>query len=477
MRQLLDNAVYAPTRGRFKVYVIDEVHMLSSSAFNAMLKTLEEPPEHIKFILATTDPQKIPVTVLSRCLQFNLKQHAGGRDRVAPRAGARRGEDRRGEPGAAADRARRARAACAMRSACSIRRSPTAGGNVTEEAVRGMLGTVDTGHLFEVLEAVAAGDASRALAVADAMEARSLSFDNALGELARLLHRVALAQVSRRGAAGGPARARAGRSRWRGRSIPRTCSSTTRSRSTAGGICRSRPTSTPGFTMTLMRMLAFAPGGEAGARVRPATDAARARGPQRRRARRPRPLPRRVRRARPRRSTATGRPLARALKIVGAAKQLAERSELASWNGTRFELAVPQESRALADKSYVERLKVALREHLGRPRRAGRHGRRGRAGGPPRRWPRASAARARTRRASRWTPTRSCRSWSRASMRPSNRCNPVGKATAVMMNKGQLAGPDEAGAADAGQHAQDAGAACDRSRSRASRAPGWSRSS
>ena len=74
MRQLLESAIYAPTRGRFKVYVIDEVHMLSNSAFNAMLKTLEEPPEHVKFILATTDPQKIPVTVLSRCLQFNLKQ-------------------------------------------------------------------------------------------------------------------------------------------------------------------------------------------------------------------------------------------------------------------------------------------------------------------------------------------------------------------------------------------------------------------
>jgi len=74
MRQLLDTAQYAPTRGRYKVYVIDEVHMLSTSAFNAMLKTLEEPPEHLKFILATTDPQKIPVTVLSRCLQFNLKQ-------------------------------------------------------------------------------------------------------------------------------------------------------------------------------------------------------------------------------------------------------------------------------------------------------------------------------------------------------------------------------------------------------------------
>ena len=78
MRQLLENASYAPTRGRYKVYVIDEVHMLSNAAFNAMLKTLEEPPEHIKFILATTDPQKIPVTVLSRCLQFNLKQMPPG---------------------------------------------------------------------------------------------------------------------------------------------------------------------------------------------------------------------------------------------------------------------------------------------------------------------------------------------------------------------------------------------------------------
>src|SRR5205085_12305817 len=74
MRELLENALYAPTAGRYKVYIIDEVHMLSRNAFNAMLKTLEEPPEHVKFVLATTDPQKIPVTVLSRCLQFNLKQ-------------------------------------------------------------------------------------------------------------------------------------------------------------------------------------------------------------------------------------------------------------------------------------------------------------------------------------------------------------------------------------------------------------------
>src|SRR5216110_2336152 len=122
MRQLLETAQYAPTRGRFKVYVIDEVHMLSTSAFNAMLKTLEEPPEHMKFILATTDPQKIPVTVLSRCLQFNLKQ-------MPPSAIFRSCSPRR----RSSSKPRRCRssrgprpAACAMRCRCSTRRSRTA---------------------------------------------------------------------------------------------------------------------------------------------------------------------------------------------------------------------------------------------------------------------------------------------------------------------------------------------------------------
>jgi DNA polymerase III delta prime subunit len=121
MRQLLENAVYAPTRGRYKVYVIDEVHMLSNSAFNAMLKTLEEPPEHVKFILATTDPQKIPVTVLSRCLQFNLKQMPP--DRFRPPGPCPPGRRRSVRPaGARADCPLRGRqhARCAF--LCSIRR-------------------------------------------------------------------------------------------------------------------------------------------------------------------------------------------------------------------------------------------------------------------------------------------------------------------------------------------------------------------
>ena len=126
MREVLDNAQYAPTAGRFKVYLIDEVHMLSKAAFNSMLKTLEEPPEHVKFILATTDPQKIPVTVLSRCLQFNLKQMppACHRRPFAAGAGARRHALRMCPP-CSCWRAPR-RAACAMRCPCSTRPSPMA---------------------------------------------------------------------------------------------------------------------------------------------------------------------------------------------------------------------------------------------------------------------------------------------------------------------------------------------------------------
>jgi DNA polymerase-3 subunit gamma/tau len=195
MRQLLENAVYAPTRGRFKVYVIDEVHMLSNSAFNAMLKTLEEPPEHVKFILATTDPQKIPVTVLSRCLQFNLKQmtpqliaahlkHILGVEAISA------------EPAALHLLARSA--AGSMRDALSLLDQAIAhgAGKVEEAQVREMLGTVDLDYLFSILDALLSGDAAGMLQVADSMVMRSLSFDLALQELASLLTRLQVAQLA-----------------------------------------------------------------------------------------------------------------------------------------------------------------------------------------------------------------------------------------------------------------------------------------
>ncbi len=195
MRELLENAVYAPTRGRFKVYVIDEVHMLSNSAFNAMLKTLEEPPEHVKFILATTDPQKIPVTVLSRCLQFNLKQMtqpliAGHLKQVLE------AESISAEAGALQLLARSA--AGSMRDALSLLDQAIAhgSGKVEEVQVREMLGAVDLDHLLSIVDALLAGDAAAMLRVADEMAARSLSFDAALQEMAALFTRLQIAQLA-----------------------------------------------------------------------------------------------------------------------------------------------------------------------------------------------------------------------------------------------------------------------------------------
>jgi DNA polymerase-3 subunit gamma/tau len=195
MTQLLDKATYAPTRGRFKVYVIDEVHQLSGHAFNAMLKTLEEPPEHVKFILATTDPQKIPVTVLSRCLQFNLKQMPQSAivDHLANILGA---EQVGFDPPALRHLAKAA--AGSMRDALSLLDQAIAhgAGKVEEGGVRDMLGTVGDDYLFALLDALSAGNVSGMIVVADQMEARSLSFDAALQELATLFHRIGLAQFA-----------------------------------------------------------------------------------------------------------------------------------------------------------------------------------------------------------------------------------------------------------------------------------------
>ena len=194
MAQLLEQAVYAPSNARFKVYMIDEVHMLTNHAFNSMLKTLEEPPEHVKFILATTDPQKIPMTVLSRCLQFNLKQMPPGHivshlDSIL------------GQEGIAFDtpalRLLAQGAHGSMRDALSLTDQAIAyaAGKVTLEAVQGMLGALDQSYLVRVLDALAQKNGAGMLAVADEMATRSLSYNAALQDLGSLLHRIALAQT------------------------------------------------------------------------------------------------------------------------------------------------------------------------------------------------------------------------------------------------------------------------------------------
>ncbi len=194
MAQLLEQAVYAPSNARFKVYMIDEVHMLTDTAFNAMLKTLEEPPPHIKFILATTDPQKIPVTVLSRCLQFNLKQMPPGHI-ISHLENILTLEEIEFETPALRLLAQGAHGS--MRDALSLTDQAIAyaAGKVSLEAVQGMLGALDQSFLLRLIDALVREDGPALLAVADEMASRSLSYNAALQDLATLLHQMALAQT------------------------------------------------------------------------------------------------------------------------------------------------------------------------------------------------------------------------------------------------------------------------------------------
>lgn len=194
MAQLLEQAIYAPSNARFKVYMIDEVHMLTNHAFNAMLKTLEEPPLHVKFILATTDPQKIPVTVLSRCLQFNLKQMPPGHI-INHLSNILNQEHIKFETTALPLLAQGAHGS--MRDALSLTDQAIAyaAGKITLDAVRSMLGALDQSYLIRLLYALADQNGATLLAVADEMATRSLSYNVALQDLASLLHQVALAQI------------------------------------------------------------------------------------------------------------------------------------------------------------------------------------------------------------------------------------------------------------------------------------------
>jgi DNA polymerase III subunit gamma/tau len=193
-RELLDNVQYAPARARYKVYLIDEVHMLSNHSFNALLKTLEEPPPHVKFLLATTDPQKLPMTVLSRCLQFSLKRLSATliANRMAFIAQA---ESIKYEPAALSLVARAADGS--MRDALSLLDQLIAfgGSDLSEANARSMLGSIDKSHIFTILEALSEGNGARVLAQVADLDRGAPDYDRALIELAATLQRVAILQV------------------------------------------------------------------------------------------------------------------------------------------------------------------------------------------------------------------------------------------------------------------------------------------
>ncbi len=386
MRELLENALYAPTYGRYKVYIIDEVHMLSKSAFNAMLKTLEEPPDHVKFVLATTDPQKIPVTVLSRCLQFNLKQ-------IPPSLIANHltyvleQEQISGDAMSTQLLARAAQGS--MRDALSMLDQAIAfgEGTVSESSVRIMLGAIDQGYLYDLLDALARKDGSQMLMLADAMEARSLSFDAALQDLAALLHQLALAQ-----------------------NVPQAISEDLPEYERIFTLTKIftpeeiqlfyqialhgrsdlslAPDEYAGFTMTLMRMLAFVPGDAADGARKPFLTASETTTPSRSSdviKQGPPIIKQPV-------ASVTEPPigvpsivstdatsdhvapfdvdwpaLVSQLKLSGMTRMLAQNCEVKRISDNEVELCVPEPHRHLLEKAYQDKMKAVISEHYGKP--------------------------------------------------------------------------------------------------------------
>jgi DNA polymerase-3 subunit gamma/tau len=383
MREILDNARYAPTVGRYKVYLIDEVHMLSKAAFNSMLKTLEEPPEHVKFVLATTDPQKIPVTVLSRCLQFNLKLLPPAT--IAARlAEILRAENVAFDESAVTLIARAARGS--MRDALSVLDQALAygAGEVRDGGVRSMLGTVDADYAYRIVDALIAGDGPALLAEARALTERSVSLAGALEELSLLLHRIALVQAVPAASDALPdaERVKALAHAFAPDAVQLAYQICLQGRDDLGRA----PDEETGFSMTLLRLLAFDPATEAPSAVPP-----------------PRAVPKTERAgdakgkieaatAAPSPSAAPAASAAEAVlsevaipvavasdpdpatwpAFVGAmnlssmAQQLAAQTELKAVAGSEFVLLVPEAARHLTEAPYADTLRQAIGRMLGR---------------------------------------------------------------------------------------------------------------
>jgi len=384
---LLEKAAYAPSNARYKVYMIDEVHMLTNHAFNAMLKTLEEPPEHVKFILATTDPQKIPVTILSRCLQFNLKQMpvpliVEHLEKVLA------AENVDCETNALRVLAKAAQGS--MRDALSLTDQAIAyaAGKVSEEAVRGMLGTLDDAYLIRILDALIAKDGATLLAISNEMGERSMSFSLALADLSSLIQKIAAAQIVPESVL----------EDWpEAAEIRRLASALTKEEAqlfyqisiTSRPDLSLAPDEQTGFAMTLLRMLAFRPGNETPGRVggsappvasgasapRPSAPANQTAAPVRSAPAASAPA------ARPAASASAASPVAtssdrpdwhalmRQLPVKGLVQQLAFQTELQDWEdspaGVRASVVTPMPQ--LASEASVGRLADALTAHFGKP--------------------------------------------------------------------------------------------------------------
>jgi DNA polymerase-3 subunit gamma/tau len=371
-RELLENVPYAPVRGRYKVYLIDEVHMFSTSSFNALLKTLEEPPPHVKFLLATTDPQKVPVTVLSRCLQFNLKrlpveqicgqlEHVLDRERIVY------------DPGALSRLARSADGS--MRDALSLMDQAIAfgGGAVREADVVAMLGVVAQDRVCLLLQALADGDGPALLSQVREMADLAPDFASALQELLGLLHRIAMCQALP-GHAPGIDETDRDLADLARRMPPEDVQLFYQIGLIGQRDLPLAPDPRSGFEMVLLRMLTFRPVG-----TEPAATTAPEQSPERPETpssatplRPPQPAPLRPQAVStaPAASVALAAPsdwhtLVAGLRLGGVASQLASHCELVSWDGSNLRLRLDPASRHMRVASSEQRLLEALRERLG----------------------------------------------------------------------------------------------------------------
>jgi DNA polymerase-3 subunit gamma/tau len=405
MREVLDNAQYAPTVGRYKVYIIDEVHMLSKPAFNSMLKTLEEPPAHVKFILATTDPQKIPVTVLSRCLQFNLKPMPPAL--VAQHLAEVLAEENVHAETAALNLLARA-AAGSMRDALSLTDQAIAygGGAIEAAGVEAMLGTVRRDYLFDLLDALAANDADGLMQQAQQLAEGGMAFDAALQDMGSLLTQLALMLHAPDTIKSGAVEAGFEEERMQLAASHLNAETVQLYYQIALNGRRDlpyAPDELSGFCMTLLRMLAFAPGSGASAPgagnraplerpapVRVATPpraepAPRAAMPAAAPAAAPAPSPAPVTTAPAVAAPVTATSPAPALiasestphaawdwlavvaslRLGGMAKMLADHCELVAQTDESVTLRVGEAHKHLLDRTYQDKLVAALRDKFG----------------------------------------------------------------------------------------------------------------
>ncbi|PNT88773.1 DNA polymerase III subunit gamma/tau [Coxiella burnetii] len=341
-RELLDNIPYAPTKGRFKVYLIDEVHMLSGHSFNALLKTLEEPPSHVKFILATTDHHKLPVTVLSRCLQFHLAQLPPLQ--IAAHCQHLLKEENVEFENAALDLLARA-ANGSVRDALSLLDQSIAYGNgkVLIADLKTMLGTIEPLLLFDILEALAAKAGDRLLGCVTRLVEQGVDFSNALADLLSLLHQIAIIQTV--------PEALIENDSEQLRQLAKLLDREDVQLFYQIGLIGQRdlaysPTPQTGFEMTLLRMLAFYP---SAANAIPETESKEA-----------------VVTPTPKSSETSWPQLLSQLKLTGATLALAQQCSLKELTDNRLYLMLNPKQKPLLQQKHIERISEALSEHFNR---------------------------------------------------------------------------------------------------------------